>query len=71
MSIRHLPIRGLAALALGGALVLAGHPAVVAQQSPDQSLYSGLRWRMLGPFRGGRVNAVAGVPGQPATFYFG
>jgi photosystem II stability/assembly factor-like uncharacterized protein len=26
---------------------------------------------MLGPFRGGRVNGVAGVPGQPATFYFG
>ena len=35
------------------------------------SLYSGLRWRMLGPFRGGRVNAVSGVPGQPNTFYFG
>lgn len=30
-----------------------------------------LHWRMLGPFRGGRVTAVAGVPGQPATYYFG
>jgi photosystem II stability/assembly factor-like uncharacterized protein len=37
----------------------------------DPALYSGLRWRMLGPFRGGRVNAVAGVPNQPAVFYFG
>ena len=43
---------------------------VVAQQY-DASFYSGLRWRMIGPFRGGRVNAVSGVPGQPNTFYFG
>ncbi len=31
----------------------------------------GLRWRMLGPFRGGRVDAVTGVPGRPHEFYFG
>jgi len=31
----------------------------------------GLRWRMLGPFRGGRVDAVTGVPGRPNEFYFG
>ena len=35
------------------------------------SLYSGLHWRMIGPFRGGRSNGVTGVPGQPSTFYFG
>jgi photosystem II stability/assembly factor-like uncharacterized protein len=40
-------------------------------QQLDPSLYSGLRWRMLGPFRAGRVNAVSGVVGQPDTFYFG
>src|SRR5262245_30862955 len=40
-------------------------------QQPDPSLYSGLRWRMLGPFRAGRVNAVSCVAGQPDTFYFG
>ncbi|HEY2962245.1 MAG TPA: hypothetical protein VGJ37_07500 [Pyrinomonadaceae bacterium] len=40
-------------------------------QQFDSSLYSGLRWRMIGPFRGGRVNAVSGVVGQPDTFYFG
>jgi photosystem II stability/assembly factor-like uncharacterized protein len=34
-------------------------------------LYSGLRWRMLGPFRGGRVDAVCGVVGRPNEFYFG
>jgi len=43
----------------------------VDAQQPDPSLYSGLRWRMIGPFRGGRVNAVSGVVGQPDTFYFG
>ena len=42
----------------------------IAQQY-DTSLYSGLRWRMIGPFRAGRVNAVSGVVGQPDTFYFG
>jgi photosystem II stability/assembly factor-like uncharacterized protein len=30
-----------------------------------------LHWRLVGPFRAGRVNAVAGVPGQLETFYFG
>src|SRR5215216_2938817 len=43
----------------------------VAAQQLDPSLYSGLRWRMLGPFRAGRVNAVGGVAGQPDIFYFG
>src|SRR5678809_129518 len=43
----------------------------IEAQQPDPSLYSGLRWRMIGPFRGGRVNAVSGVVGQPDTFYFG
>jgi len=35
------------------------------------ALDPGLRWRMLGPFRGGRVDAVSGVPGRPNEFYFG
>ncbi|HXL27419.1 MAG TPA: YCF48-related protein, partial [Chthoniobacterales bacterium] len=46
-------------------------PVASAQTQYDTSLYSGLRWRMIGPFRGGRVNAVSGVIGQPNTFYFG
>ena len=37
--------------------------------SPD--LLSGLQWRMIGPFRGGRVVAVTGMPGNETTFYFG
>jgi photosystem II stability/assembly factor-like uncharacterized protein len=39
------------------------------QQVPEQ-LYSEMQWRMIGPFRAGKVNAVAGVPGNPAVYYF-
>src|SRR4249920_42113 len=37
--------------------------------SPD--LYSGLRWRNIGPFHGGRLSAVTGAIGQPGVFYAG
>ncbi len=49
------------------------HPAMQsAQQGPrDASLFSGLKWRMIGPFRAGRAVAATGVPGQPNHFYFG
>ncbi len=33
--------------------------------------FSELQWRLAGPFRGGRVSAVAGHPGDALTFYFG
>jgi len=39
------------------------------QYSP--TLYQEMRWRMIGPFRGGRTRAVAGVPSQPNVFYMG
>jgi photosystem II stability/assembly factor-like uncharacterized protein len=38
---------------------------------PSASAYSALKWRSIGPFRGGRAVAVAGVPGSPNVFYFG
>ncbi|MFZ0319972.1 MAG: hypothetical protein WAL56_12685 [Candidatus Sulfotelmatobacter sp.] len=45
---------------------------VLANAQPVQSeLVNGLKWRLIGPFRGGRVVAVAGVPGDSTTFYFG
>ncbi len=44
--------------------------AVVAQPVPAE-LVNGLKWRLIGPFRGGRAVAVAGVPGDSRTFYFG
>ena len=42
-----------------------------AAQSLDPSLYAGLEWRMIGPFRGGRTVGAAGIPGQPNVFYIG
>ncbi len=51
---------------------LAQSPFAPLRTEPvPSSLFSGLRWRMLGPFRGGRVDAVSGVPGRPHEFYFG
>jgi len=44
--------------------------SAVAQSVPPE-LINGLKWRLIGPFRGGRVVAVAGVPGDSTTFYFG
>jgi len=44
--------------------------ALTAQTVPPE-LSNGLTWRLLGPFRGGRAVAVAGVPGNSTTFYFG
>ncbi|MGH9434789.1 MAG: WD40/YVTN/BNR-like repeat-containing protein, partial [Terriglobia bacterium] len=37
----------------------------------DPAFYAAMRWRPVGPFRGGRVSAVAGVIGQPGTYYMG
>ena len=48
-------------------------PARVAPYtgSVDPKLLSGLRYRSIGPARGGRVTTVTGVPSQPFTFYMG
>src|SRR5215467_7202948 len=42
-----------------------------AAQPISPELFSGLKWRLIGPFRGGRVVAVAGVPGDSTSYYFG
>src|SRR5262249_57065666 len=38
-------------------------------QQFDPRLFSGMRWRSIGPFRGGRAVAITGVPGRPHVFY--
>src|SRR5260221_8887717 len=55
------------------ALRLPQHPPVLASlfPRPEPPAPSPQDWRMLGPFRGGRVDAVCGVPGRPDEFYFG
>ena len=37
----------------------------------DDKFFQELRWRAIGPHRGGRALAVTGVRGQPELFYFG
>src|SRR6476646_7843879 len=37
----------------------------------DEKLFNGMKWRQIGPFRGGRALAIEGVPGEPDTYYFG
>jgi photosystem II stability/assembly factor-like uncharacterized protein len=39
--------------------------------SADPALFNGLKYRLVGPSRGGRVTTVTGVPSQPKTFYMG
>ena len=41
----------------------------VNHYNPD--LYKAMSWRCIGPYRGGRATAVAGIPDQPYTYYFG
>ncbi|HEY2782790.1 MAG TPA: hypothetical protein VGI90_18550 [Steroidobacteraceae bacterium] len=63
MSPKNISLLMSSLLLLGSSLSLAATP-------PD-SAYSGLQWRGIGPYRGGRAVAVAGVPGSPNVFYFG
>jgi len=64
--------RWLAGAVVFGAVIsvwLAAGP-LAAQQS-DESALKGMTWRSIGPYRGGRVLAVAGVPGDTNVYYFG
>src|SRR5580693_2318221 len=46
-------------------------PAALLAQQVDPSLYAGIKWRQIGPFRGGKATMASGVPGNPAIYYFG
>src|SRR5258705_8442685 len=56
-------------------VMVAGVLAVLAAATPssaqqyDQKFFSEMRWRCIGPFRGGRTVAITGVPHQPNLFY--
>jgi|SRR5579864_8061682 len=51
----------------------AGQPVAPAPETEDEQKgpWHGLTWRLVGPFRGGRVLAVTGVMGEAHTYYFG
>ena len=63
-----LSLRGVLTVSLVLAFVV--RPAGAAP-APAQALLQPLQWRSIGPFRGGRVLTVTGVPGDPDHFYFG
>src|SRR5437764_2448456 len=43
----------------------------LSAQPYNPRLYDSLRWRMIGPYRGGRTVAATGIPGRPNVFYIG
>src|SRR5262249_46220882 len=66
MQLRRILLALLAILACSNTVA---HTPGAAQ--PAEQLTSALKWRMIGPFRGGRTRAVAGVPSLPHVFYIG
>jgi photosystem II stability/assembly factor-like uncharacterized protein len=60
----------LSIVALGSLSLFPIAKVTKAQQYPE-STFQELRWRMIGPTRGGRTRASTGVPGQPNVFYMG
>jgi photosystem II stability/assembly factor-like uncharacterized protein len=74
-----LPV-AIALAALAGGPLAAATPAGRAGAPPagnaaaaplDPDLWKALRWREVGPYRGGRADAVVGLDGDRATYYFG
>ena len=64
--------RFAALVILLSAFSLSAQQNAISSSSPiDPATYSVMRWRLLGPYRAGRVSAVAGVPGDPTTYYMG
>jgi photosystem II stability/assembly factor-like uncharacterized protein len=53
------------------AVWMAASLAAALAQPIDPSLYSDVRWRLVGPFRGGWGVVAEGIPDAPATYYFG
>jgi photosystem II stability/assembly factor-like uncharacterized protein len=61
---RYLALVSLLALSLPGSCLAQGTDVTT-------SLFAQMHWREIGPMRAGRTRALAGVPSQPSTFYFG
>jgi hypothetical protein len=70
MTSRHARIIPLIALILAAlpAPAVAQRTEAAARPAVDPALFGALRYRMIGPSRGGRVTTVTGVPTQPYTF---
>src|SRR5436305_3668829 len=53
------------------ALVLLLFSASAFAATPDVTILKNLQWREVGPYRGGRADAVEGAANQPDVYYFG
>ena len=53
------------------AILTAAMATTAWPQPVDANVFAGLRWRLIGPFRGGRVLPAAGLPGNRNVYYFG
>ncbi len=51
--------------------LLAATSTILVAQPFDSKLFQEMRWREIGPYRGGRTRALCGVPSQPNVFYIG
>jgi len=60
-----------AAFVIFAAMGISLHAQQQTSPTVDPSLYSAMRWRLIGPYRAGRVSAVAGISGDPAVYYMG
>src|SRR5437660_12563092 len=52
-------------------LLLVATSSSVGAQQFNPNLFQEMKWRMIGPFRGGRTVGAIGVPGQPNVYYIG
>ena len=58
-------------LAILTAFSLSGQLDAQNAKSPSEEFYKPLKWRNIGPFRGGRSVCASGVKGDPLTYYMG
>src|SRR5947208_7358707 len=61
----------LSVFLLASSLRSGSSPTPTSTGAIDEKLFNGMRWRQIGPFRGGRALAIEGVIGEPDTYYFG
>ena len=66
-TIKHAPCPLMLAIAAVCSLTGTG----LAREIIDPSTLSAVEWRLVGPFRGGRVTTVTGVPDRPMLYYMG
>ncbi|MCX5768089.1 MAG: glycoside hydrolase [Gemmatimonadetes bacterium] len=71
MSLRRIVSSAVACTAIALLALLVVVPPLCAQGALDTRAIKELKWRSIGPFRGGRTKSATGVPSQPNVFYMG